>query len=138
VLDPAAVDWDAVAEGRKPVRLRQRPGPGNIMGRVKFIFPNRLGVYLHDTPDRAWLARDRRTASSGCVRLGDAPALARRLLGADVDALAAGAPAETRVDLPDPIPVYLVYLTVRPTRGGLETRPDIYGRDAPLLKALSA
>src|SRR4051794_17997675 len=51
-VDPESVDWGAVVAGRATVRLRQRPGPRNMMGAVKFIFPNRLGVYLHDTPLR--------------------------------------------------------------------------------------
>jgi murein L,D-transpeptidase YcbB/YkuD len=52
VLNPAQVDWRAVAAGRRLVQVRQLPGPGNVMGKVKFMFPNKLGIYLHDTPTK--------------------------------------------------------------------------------------
>ena len=72
VLDPARVDWQAVADGRVEARVRQRPGRGNSMGAMKFEFPNDRGIYLHDTPDRQLFAEAERTFSSGCVRLEDA------------------------------------------------------------------
>jgi murein L,D-transpeptidase YcbB/YkuD len=137
VLDPSQVDWAAVAAGRQELRMRQRPGPGNMMGTVKFIFPNELGVYLHDTPIRSAFASDSRNMSAGCVRLQHAPRLAERLLGsasAGADG-PMGAP-EQRVDLAQPVPVYLTYLTVAPTAEGLATRRDVYGRDAALLARL--
>jgi murein L,D-transpeptidase YcbB/YkuD len=136
-VDPGSIDWAEVASGAEKVYLRQRPGPGNMMGQVKFIFPNPVGVYLHDTPLKGLFAGAQRTESAGCVRLSDAPRLARRLLGAGVDLAGSGAP-EQRVDLPQPVPVYLVYFTVRPTASGLERRADIYGRDAPLSRAISS
>ena len=79
VLAPTQVDWRAVAAGRRFVNLRQLPGPANMMGRIKFMMPNDLGVYLHDTPLRDLLRRADRHESSGCVRLEDAPRLARWL-----------------------------------------------------------
>jgi murein L,D-transpeptidase YcbB/YkuD len=127
-LDPDAVDWDAVAAGRQRVHLRQAPGPGNMMGRVKFIFPNRLGVYLHDTPYRSAFSASRRTESAGCVRVSDAPGLARRLTRGDVQLAGSGRPEE-RVELSRPTPVYLVYFTLRARDGVIERRLDIYGRD---------
>jgi murein L,D-transpeptidase YcbB/YkuD len=124
-VDPDQVDWRAVADGRAKAFLRQRPGPANTMGRIKFIFPNRLGVYLHDTPRREVFDARVRTASAGCVRLSDADNLAQ-LLGATVPEAAA---AETRVPLPRPTPVFLIYLTARIEDGRVVRRPDIYGRD---------
>lgn len=129
VLDPKAVDWRAVADGRSEIRVRQLPGKGNSMGRMKFMMPNDLGIYLHDTPDRHLFASADRYFSSGCVRLEDAPRLARWLFG---KALVAGSNApEQRVDLPEPVPVYITYLTAAPAATGLAFRNDVYGRDRP-------
>jgi murein L,D-transpeptidase YcbB/YkuD len=73
VLDPKTVDWRAVAAGRSEIRVRQLPGKGNSMGRMKFMMPNDLGIYLHDTPDRHLFADANRYFSSGCVRLETRP-----------------------------------------------------------------
>ncbi|HST35655.1 MAG TPA: L,D-transpeptidase family protein [Allosphingosinicella sp.] len=126
-LDPRRVDWRAVAAGRRLVNLRQTPGPHNMMGRIKFMLPNDLGIYLHDTPHRELFARADRRASSGCVRLEDAGRLERWLFGARVPR-ASGAP-EQRVDLPAPVPVYITYLTVLPTADGVVFQRDAYSRD---------
>jgi murein L,D-transpeptidase YcbB/YkuD len=126
-LAPGQVDWRAVAAGRRFVNLRQLPGPANMMGRIKFMMPNDLGVYLHDTPLRDLLARDDRHESSGCVRLEDAPRLARWLFDGRVPQ-ASGAP-EQRADLPAPVPVYLAYFTALPAADGIVFQPDVYGRD---------
>jgi murein L,D-transpeptidase YcbB/YkuD len=99
-----------------------------MMGRIKFMMPNDLGVYLHDTPLRDLLARTDRHLSSGCVRLEDAPRLARWLFEGRVPR-ATGA-AEQRVDLPAPVPVYLAYFTALPSRGGVAFHADVYNRDA--------
>jgi murein L,D-transpeptidase YcbB/YkuD len=128
-LAAGQVDWRAVAAGRRFVNLRQRPGPANMMGRIKFMMPNDLGVYLHDTPLRDLLRHADRHESSGCVRLEDAPRLARWLFDGRVPN-ARGAP-EQRADLPVPVPVYLAYFTVLPSRDGLVFQPDVYGRDRP-------
>lgn len=138
VLAPGAVDWAAVAAGRQVLRLRQRPGAQNMMGQVKFIFPNSLGVYLHDSPLRQFFTETRRTESAGCVRLSDAPRLARWLLADQADALGQPGEPETRIDLVRPIPVYLVYFTAAPSATGLAFRPDIYHRDPALEARLAA
>jgi murein L,D-transpeptidase YcbB/YkuD len=127
LLDPRRVDWRAVAAGRRFVNLRQTPGAHNMMGRIKFMMPNDLGVYLHDTPLRDLLARSDRHFSSGCVRLEDAQRLARWLFNGPVPR-ATGA-AEQRVDLPEPVPVYLAYFTALPSRGGIVFHTDVYDRD---------
>jgi murein L,D-transpeptidase YcbB/YkuD len=137
ILEPKEIDWPAVAEGRQLLRVRQRPGTANMMGQVKFIFPNRFGVYLHDSPLRQAFQQSRRTESAGCVRLSDAPRLARWLLADQAQALnEAGAP-ETRLNLAAPIPVYIVYFTAAPGADGPMLRPDIYNRDPPLEAALA-
>ena len=126
-LAPGRVDWRAVAAGRRFVNLRQLPGPANMMGRIKFMLPNDLGVYLHDTPLRDLLRRADRHESSGCVRLEDAPRLARWLFDGRVPR-ADGTP-EQRADLPAPMPVYLAYFTVLPSPDGVVFQSDVYGRD---------
>jgi len=136
VVDPSSVDWQAVADGRTTARLRQRPGPDNMMGQVKLMLPNGLGVYLHDTPDHGVFDKAARNFSHGCVRLADARALARRL-GAPPPADDPGG-AEERVDLPRPTPVYIAYFTALPDHGRIVFARDVYGRDGPLLAALEA
>jgi murein L,D-transpeptidase YcbB/YkuD len=126
-VDPTLVDWQAVADGRIQPRVRQRPGPANAMGRMKFMFPNELGVYLHDTPDKSLFGNAERMASAGCVRLEDAPRLARWLFGKPVQ-VKTKAP-EQQVHLPKPVPVYITYLTAAPENGRIAFRDDIYGRD---------
>jgi murein L,D-transpeptidase YcbB/YkuD len=135
-LDPRAVDWKAVAAGQLSVRVRQRPGPKNMMGKVKLEFPNPLGIFLHDTPMKELFGEERRTASSGCVRLEDAMALTELLMGENLPA--AGGQPERRVNLKRPIPVYITYLTVQPTAEGLEIRPDVYKRDFPAEQQVAA
>jgi murein L,D-transpeptidase YcbB/YkuD len=125
-LDPASVDWRAVAAGRRYVNVRQTPGAHNMMGRIKFMLPNDMGVYLHDTPLRALFAGDRRQ-SSGCVRLEDAGRLERWLFRGRVPT-PNGTP-EQRVDLPDAVPVYIGYFTALPSPEGVAFLPDAYGRD---------
>jgi murein L,D-transpeptidase YcbB/YkuD len=134
--DPAAVDWKAVAAGKTLVRLRQEPGPGNAMGRMKFMFPNPQGIYLHDTPNKELLNEDARLFSGGCVRLEDAPRLARWIYGRPLSW--EGAMVEQPVNLPEPMPVYLVYQTAVPSGGDIVFYQDIYGKDRSMLAGSSA
>ena len=106
------------------------------MGKVKFEFPNPQGIYLHDTPERALLARDERQLSNGCVRLEDAERLGKFLLGRSVSKIPAG--KEQRIDLPTLVPVYITYLTAVPTAQGIAFRDDVYGRDRGAQVALGA
>ncbi|APL93798.1 murein L,D-transpeptidase [Sphingobium indicum] len=126
-LDPAAVDWRAVADGRTELRVRQLPGGDNAMGKVKFMFPNDLGIYLHDTPSRDLLAKPARQFSNGCVRLEDAQRLGRWFFGKPLKP--ASDKPEQHVPLPQPVPVYLTYLTAVPLGDGVRFLPDVYGRD---------
>jgi murein L,D-transpeptidase YcbB/YkuD len=127
-VDPATIDWAAVLAGRTEIRMRQNPGPANAMGRMKFMFPNAAGVYLHDTPNKELLNAPARLASAGCVRLEDAPRLARWLYGRPL-VVTKGMKPEQHVDLERPVPVYLAYLTAVPNGGQIVTYDDIYGRD---------
>lgn len=126
-----------------PFSLKQPPGPRNALGRVKFMFPNQYNIYLHDTPSRNLFARDLRTFSHGCVRVGKPLELAYHLLApqsatpkADFTThLRSG--RETRVNLETPVGVHLVYWSawVTPT-GRANYRGDPYGRDVKVLRAL--
>lgn len=126
-LDPKSVDWATVAAGKREVRVRQLPGPGNSMGEMKFNFPNEHGIYLHDTPDKSLFAKTDRQLSSGCIRLEDARRLARWLFG-HAPSTASKAP-EQIIPLPKATPVYVTYLTVGWDGMKLSFADDSYGRD---------
>lgn len=134
VIDPETVDWREVAGGIRDLRVRQLPGEENMMGEIKFMFPNRFGVYLHDTPDRHLFDEPGRRFSSGCVRLEDARRLARWMFGEMPRA--ASPDREERVDLREPVPVFITYFTAAPAADGIVFRDDPYGRDAELLARL--
>lgn len=127
MLDPAKVDWRAVAAGREMVRVRQLPGPANSMGQIKIPFPNGSDLYLHDTPNKNLFDADDRTLSHGCIRLQDAERLGRWLMGREPQA--ASSEAEQNVLLPAPIPIYVTYLTAQVDNGQISYVDDIYGRD---------
>jgi murein L,D-transpeptidase YcbB/YkuD len=137
----------AVIDGlrRGSLKVRQRPGPHNALGPVKFIMPNDADIYLHGTPAQALFARARRDFSHGCVRVADPAALAELVLAdkpgwdrARIEAAMSG-PREQRVDLPAPIPVYILYLTAYVEQDGTtHFLPDVYGLDAKLEEALAA
>ena len=126
-LDPSEIDWPAVASGQQVLRLRELPGGANSMGRVKYLFPNKLGIYLHDTPDRALLKKDDRHFSNGCIRLENAAELGQWLLQRSIKSKSAA--PEQAVALPHEVPVYLTYLTPVATKQGVAFREDVYGRD---------
>jgi murein L,D-transpeptidase YcbB/YkuD len=144
VVDHGGIDWAALSRDRFPYRLRQRPGPQNALGAVKMMLPNGHDVYLHDTPQRGLFARTRRDFSSGCIRVDDALGLAAWVLRdapgwdrARLDAAVASG-AESRVDLPAPIPVHLQYLTAVVEDGVVRFVADLYDRDPALVAALDA
>ncbi|HVL78760.1 MAG TPA: L,D-transpeptidase family protein [Sphingomicrobium sp.] len=136
IVDPRTVDWRAVASGKTEIRLRRAPGPGNSMGDIKFMMPNDFGIYLHDTPDKALFAKDDRWISNGCVRVEDAQRLARWLFGYVPKGRTRT--VEENVDLPEPVPVYMTYLTAGVTAKGVQFRSDPYGKDQALLARYSA
>jgi len=133
MLDPATVDWHAVAEGSQLVQVRQLPGPANSMGRIKIGFPNSSDIYLHDTPNKDLFAQDDRTLSHGCIRLEDAARLGRWLMGRDPQS--ASLEPEQNVLLPNPVPIYVTYLTARLEGGQLAFVDDPY-RPAAVVAAL--
>lgn len=128
LLDPAKVDWRAVANGDLKVRVRQLPGPANSMGHIKFGFPNDYDIYLHDTPSKDLFAQGDRNLSHGCIRLEDAERLGRWLM--DRDPETASTEPEHHELLPTPVPIYVTYLTAQANNGQLSFLDDIYRRDA--------
>lgn len=143
VVDPLIVDWAAVNRNNFPYKLRQGSGDGNALGRVKFMFPNRFNIYLHDTPAKALFGKDERTFSHGCIRVSDPPGLAEAVLTQTGDwplqrineTIESG---ERRiVTLKEPLPVHISYLTSWVNKdGSVHFRKDVYGRDAKLAEAL--
>jgi L,D-transpeptidase YcbB len=138
IIDPKTIDWKAVADGRTEVLIRQLPGPHNSMGRMKFMFPNEAGVYLHDNPERELFKEAARLYSGGCVRLEDAGRLGHWLFGYDLQWEGAG--TEEMVPLKTPVPVYINYLTAMPSADGasITYSDDVYGRDAKRLATLQS
>lgn len=142
-LDPMGIPWESLSARYFPYRLRQDPSDVNALGRVKFMFPNPLSVYIHDTPGKALFDQQARSFSSGCIRVNDPLTLAQYLLNnqgwdrARLEAAVARGQRQTVV-LDNPIPVHLVYFTAWvDAEGRVNFREDIYGRDRRLLMALS-
>lgn len=143
-VNPANVDMTEYTAENFPFSIKQRPSAGNALGRVKFMFPNRFNIYLHDTPSKSLFKRDTRAFSHGCVRLQKPFEFAHKLLekqtsnpkGAFNAWLKTG--KEQYVNLEKPVPVYLTYRTVyfgdakKPS-----FYPDVYGRDKKVFNALS-
>jgi L,D-transpeptidase YcbB len=113
LVDPKTIDWAAVADGSLEIRVRQLPGKANSMGDVKFMMPNEFGIYLHDTPDKSVFRSEDRW-------FGEMPR------GRDPN-------VEEDVDLAEPVPVYITYLTAGATAAGVTFRKDPYARDSVLL-----
>jgi murein L,D-transpeptidase YcbB/YkuD len=132
VVPYSAQQLDALAQGT--LRVRQRPGPGNALGAVKFVLPNPSGVYLHDTPERGLFAHPVRAFSHGCIRVADPAALAQWLLGEDAGWTRARVDTELQrtdplqVNLAEAVPVYIVYGTaIAREDGSVLFLDDLYG-----------
>ncbi len=138
---PNANNLARVAAGE--LRIRQRPGPANALGFIKFVFPNRYNVFLHDTPLRTLFANNRRDYSHGCVRVEQPKALAELVLRgqalsdpAAVDSIIRGSHT-IHVSIAEPLMVLVWYATaVADADGSVSFHPDIYGRDVALERAL--
>ncbi|HSF96359.1 MAG TPA: L,D-transpeptidase family protein [Thermohalobaculum sp.] len=140
------IDWSTVTRRSFPGRLRQLPGPDNALGFVKFLFPNRHSIYMHDTPSRKLFARDRRDFSHGCVRLEKPYDFAHLLLSLQPEVSdpvekfdrLREKEGEQWIRLADPIPVYLTYRTAWTAGDGtIQFRADVYGRDRAVSQAMA-
>ncbi|WP_084649897.1 L,D-transpeptidase family protein [Stappia stellulata] len=143
-IDPYAVNWQAYGRGNFPFTLRQDPGNGNALGRIKFMFPNKFSIYIHDTPSKSLFSRSQRSFSHGCIRTENPFDLGEVLLGDDgwtkAKLLSVRSAGKRRViKLKDPVPVHLTYLTAWVNKdGSTHFRRDIYDRDKVLKKAIAA
>lgn len=131
VIDAAKIDWQGVVAGAVEPRVRELPGSGNSMGSVKFMFPNDMGIYLHDTPQKALFSKPDRHFSNGCVRLEDADRLGRWMFGKPLKPQSSK--PEQHMPVPEPVAVYLMYFTASPAAEGVRYVKDVYNRDAPAL-----
>ena len=142
-LDPWSIDWYMVDPNNMPFRFRQPPGRGNALGNIKFMFPNKHDVYLHDTPARSLFDRSQRAYSHGCVRLHEPMEFARALLSFEPDLTLAQVSAEIKsrrnkaLGMTSRIPVHLTYFTARVGADGeVEYLNDVYGHDRLVASAL--
>jgi murein L,D-transpeptidase YcbB/YkuD len=122
-------------------RVRQRPGPKNALGFVKFLFPNDFNIYLHDTPNHELFNKDVRAFSHGCIRLEKPADLAQWVLGWPADKVQRemqNPPDNKAVKVPQKIPVYITYFTTYMNNGQLFFGNDLYGRDDKLVPAVMA
>lgn len=142
-VDSRSIDWTKVGPSSFNYSFRQDPGPDNALGHVKFMFPNKFNVYLHDTPARELFHKTERAFSSGCIRIEKPGDLAELLLRDDPTwdrqrvRSAMGAGVEQTVRLRVPVPIHVLYWTAWVGEDGLlHFRKDIYGRDRRLDEAL--
>jgi murein L,D-transpeptidase YcbB/YkuD len=142
-LSPENIEWGLYNEHYFPLRLRQEPGKKNALGQIKFMFPNKFAVYLHDTPQKSLFTKFQRGYSSGCIRVENAQALANYLLSDSQvwtpEMLLKNLEKGQRrvVHVPNPITIHLLYMTAWVDDNGiLQFREDIYQRDNRLDKAL--
>ncbi|MFQ5566238.1 MAG: murein L,D-transpeptidase [Paracoccaceae bacterium] len=144
-LPASEIDWSQVTRYDFPGRIRQRPGPGNALGAVKFLFPNDHAIYMHDTPAQNLFAYDQRTFSHGCVRLQDPIEFAHLLLSLQDDDPVGTFERlremedERWVRVREAIPVYVTYRTAWLDADGVrQFRADVYRRDRDVMAALAA
>lgn len=144
VIPRSSINFASYTARSFPFSMRQPPSDGNALGLVKFMFPNKYNIYLHDTPSKSLFAREVRAFSHGCIRLSDPFDFAYALLAVQSNDpvglfqthLNSG--QETNVRLDVPVPVHLVYFTAYPSgTGRIEYRRDVYGRDAAIFRALT-
>ncbi len=143
VLDPSTIDFNKLSAGNFPYTLQQKAGPHNSLGEVKFMFPNKYSVYLHDTPARSLFANEERAFSHGCIRLQKKWELFLSLVDDpewNMERINEVIASEktTRVNLKNPIEIILLYWTAGADRDDkLYFNKDIYDRDAAVLHALN-
>ena len=144
-VDASSVDWGSASADDFPYTIRQLPSEGNALGQVKFLFPNKYSIYLHDTPNKRLFESGERTFSHGCIRLENPLELAAILLegqGGWTSAKIAEtvqSDATENVELRNRLPVLIVYWTVSVgANGEVRYMNDIYNLDPPVVAALGA
>ena len=141
-VDESTIDWNKYPGKTFPYMIRQNPGPKNALGRIKFIFPNKHAIYLHDTPSKSLFGKTARAFSSGCIRIENPYDFGVLLVNngqwdkARIEATV-DTGKTTRVSLDHPVTVILMYWTVDANaEGDVMFRNDIYKRDPAVLSAL--
>jgi len=142
-VNPLDVDWKSLRAGSLEHRFVQQPGPSNALGRIRFTLHNEFGIFLHDTPAKNLFGKEIRAYSHGCVRVGDAAALAAFVFNGDpewppaaIEAAMNGEETKT-VELRETVPTEVTYLTAWVDEQGIiQFRRDVYGRDTALARAL--
>ena len=137
-VDPDSVDWSGYGVGtRLPYRLVQANGDRGALGTIKFMFPNRFGIYLHDTPTRHLFNKEVRAYSHGCIRVAKPLDLASNVLDGksndDIQSMLDAFGKNRHVNLEEKIPVYIVYMTAWADENGAYFFEDIYSRDQALV-----
>jgi murein L,D-transpeptidase YcbB/YkuD len=142
-VDPSTIDWGQYGKHNPlPYRIVQSRGAGGALGTVKFMFPNRHGIYLHDTQSRSLFKKDFRAYSHGCIRLEKPMELASKILGdkspEEIQSMIKASSRNRHIDLAAEIPVYLVYMTAWADDNVIHFYDDLYNRDRGLIAAKSA
>jgi murein L,D-transpeptidase YcbB/YkuD len=144
-VDITTIEWQRYTGRNFPYLIRQGAGPENALGRIKFMFPNKHIVYLHDTPSKSLFGKTTRAFSSGCIRIEHPYELAGLLLEGDPDwdkekVIAAVDSLDTRIiNLRQPVSVILFYWTVGFTpEGRIIFKQDLYERDPAIIRGLNA
>ncbi|ODR99181.1 hypothetical protein AUC68_03950 [Methyloceanibacter methanicus] len=140
-VDPQTIDWARV--DLRKLHFYQPPSPNNVLGRVKFVFPNKHDVYMHDTQEKHYFGRTVRAESHGCMRVQNPDEFAAVLLkhdqnwSADRTQTAFNTGYDKHVPLKSPVPVYITYFTLWVNEdGSIKTYPDLYGHDRRMTTAL--
>jgi murein L,D-transpeptidase YcbB/YkuD len=136
----AAENMETYQQGGQ-THVRQRPGPKNALGYVKFLFPNDYNIYLHDTPNHELFNKDVRAFSHGCIRLEKPEEMAEWVLGWPADKVEQemkNPPDNKAVKVPQKIPVYITYFTAYTNNGQLYFGNDLYNRDDKLVPIMMA
>jgi L,D-transpeptidase YcbB len=139
IEDSETIDWDEVKNNPDAYSFKQQPGSENALGKIKFLFPNKTNVYLHDTPAQLPFKQDMRAVSHGCVRLEKPLDFAHAMFGDGekyqtiVKDMNEDNATPTQLALPKKVPVYITYVTCwADENGGLQFRKDVYGLDIVL------
>ena len=143
-IDPSTLDWSKYSSSHFPFIIRQKPGPWNALGEVKFMFPNKYRVYLHDTPSRGLFDRSQRAFSHGCIRTEDVWPLFISLMDdpenwnqEKIDEMLESGETVT-IHLPKPVPIYIIYLTATVDEDDrLYFLKDVYKRDPAISELLN-
>ena len=138
-INPYSVNWQSYNASNFPYRFTQAAGPGNALGRIKFLFPNKYAIYLHDTPSKHIFKRDKRAVSHGCIRVENPFELGDFLMAGNKEYQSAkNSDATVQFNVEKPYPVFITYFTTwADDNGKLQYRADVYNRDRKIVEAFT-